>query len=444
LIEKYTTEAMRKIWADENRFRKWLDVELAVCRARAAEGEIPADDLALIESRASFRVERIAEIEEETQHDVIAFVNNVQENIGPSGRYVHLGITSSDVIDTAASMQISDALDVIVGAAEGLYESLARLAWKYRRTPCAGRSHGIHAEPTSFGLKFLGFVSEIGRDIERLRSVREEIRVCKISGAVGTYANCPPRIEARVAAELNLKPDPVSSQIIQRDRHASVIAALAIYGAGLERLATEIRHLQRTEVLEAMEPFGKKQKGSSAMPHKKNPILSERVCGLARLLRGYAAAALENVALWHERDISHSSAERVIWPDAFSAAHYMTGIMKRVTDGLVVNERMIERNLELTGGLIASGRILSALIERGMARDDAYAAVQENAMKCWDAAQRGESASLRGLLEADPRTALLARGGEGGLGELFRFDFFLAHVGEIFARFPIFEKLGLK
>ena len=443
MIEKYTTEAMRKIWADENRFRKWLDVELAACRAWAADGAIPADDLARIESRASFSARRIAEIEEETQHDVIAFVTNVAENIGPSGRFVHLGLTSSDVIDTAASMQISDALDVIAGAAEGLYESLARLAWKYRHTPCAGRSHGIHAEPTSFGLKFLGFVSEVGRDIERLGSAREEIRVCKISGAVGTYANCPPRIEARVAAELNLKPDPVSSQIIQRDRHARVVSALTLYGAGLERIALEIRHLQRTEVLEVMEPFGKKQKGSSAMPHKKNPILSERVCGLARLLRGYAAAALENVALWHERDISHSSAERVIWPDAFNAAHYMTDIMKRVTDGLVVNERMIERNLELTGGLIASGRVLLALVERGMTREDAYAVVQENAMKCWDAAQRGETVPMRGLLETDPRTAPLARG-DGDMEELFKFDFFLAHVDEIFARFPIFEKLGLK
>ena len=443
MIEKYTTEAMRKIWTDENRFRKWLDVELAACRAWAADGAIPADDLARIESRASFSARRIAEIEEETQHDVIAFVTNVAENIGPSGRFVHLGLTSSDVIDTAASMQISDALDVIAGAAEGLYESLARLAWKYRHTPCAGRSHGIHAEPTSFGLKFLGFVSEVGRDIERLGSAREEIRVCKISGAVGTYANCPPRIEARVAAELNLKPDPVSSQIIQRDRHARVVSALALYGAGLERIALEIRHLQRTEVLEVMEPFGKKQKGSSAMPHKKNPILSERVCGLARLLRGYAAAALENIALWHERDISHSSAERVIWPDAFNAAHYMTDIMKRVTDGLVVNERMIERNLELTGGLIASGRVLLALVESGMTREDAYAVVQENAMKCWDAAQRGETVPMRGLLEADPRTAPLARG-DGGMEELFKFDFFLAHVDEIFARFPIFEKLGLK
>ncbi|MDR0765013.1 MAG: adenylosuccinate lyase [Synergistaceae bacterium] len=443
MIEKYTTEAMRKIWSDENRFRKWLDVELAVCRAWAADGAIPADDLARIESRASFSAKRIAEIEEETQHDVIAFVTNVAENIGPSGRFVHLGLTSSDVIDTAASMLISDALGVVAGAAEGLYESLARLAWKYRHTPCAGRSHGIHAEPTSFGLKFLGFFSEVSRDIERLRNVREEIRVCKISGAVGTYANCPPRVETRVAAELNLKPDPVSSQIIQRDRHASIVSALALYGAGLERLALEIRHLQRTEVLEVMEPFGKKQKGSSAMPHKKNPILSERVCGLARLLRGYAVVALENVALWHERDISHSSAERVIWPDAFNAAHYMTDMMKRVIDGLVVNERMTERNLELTGGLIASGRVLLALVERGMTREDAYAAVRENAMKCWDAAQRGESASLRALLETDPRTETLRRVGDG-LDELFRLEFFLAHVDEIFARFHIFEKLGLK
>ena len=444
MIEKYRTNAMDSIWADENRFRRWLDVELAVCRAWHADGAIPEDALGDIESRASFDPSRIARIEEETQHDVIAFVTNVAENIGPSGRFVHLGLTSSDVVDTAASMMLRDALGVLIGAVRELYESLAALAWKYRHTPCAGRSHGIHAEPTSFGLKFLGFVSETGRDIGRLEAARDEIGVCKLSGAVGTYANCPPRIEERVAAELGLRPDPVSTQIIQRDRHAAVMSAIALYGAGLERLALEIRHLQRTEVLEATEPFGKKQKGSSAMPHKKNPILTERVCGLSRLLRGYQAAAMENIPLWHERDISHSSVERVIWADAFNLAHYMTGIMKRVIDGLAVNERMISRNLGMTKGLLFSGRVLLALIERGMSREDAYAVVQDNAMKCWDMARSGEGEpSLLELLSSDARVAALSPDdGDGWLENLFDTDFYLRYVDEIFSRFEIFA--GMK
>ncbi|MDR3076650.1 MAG: adenylosuccinate lyase, partial [Synergistaceae bacterium] len=364
------------------------------------------------------------------------------ENIGPSGRFVHLGLTSSDVIDTAASMLLRDALDVLINAARELNRSLAGVAWKHRHTPCAGRSHGIHAEPTSFGLKFLGFVSETGRDIERLDGVRDEIGVCKLSGAVGTYANCPPHIETRVAEELGLRPDPVSTQIIQRDRHSSVMSAIALYGAGLERLALEIRHLQRTEVLEAAEPFGRKQKGSSAMPHKKNPILSERVCGLSRLLRGYSSAALENVPLWHERDISHSSVERVIWADAFNAAHYMTNIMKRIIDGLVVNEYMIRRNLGMTRGLLFSGRVLLALVEGGMSREDAYAVVQENAMKCWDAVQGGGGELfLRDLLERDPRVSVLKFKDARGIGHLFDIDFYLRHVDEIFARFEIFKDM---
>jgi len=443
MIEKYCTEAMSRIWTDENRFRRWLDVELAVCRAWAEDGVIPKSDLGEITSKASFDVKRIAEIEEETQHDVIAFVTAVAESIGPSGRFVHLGLTSSDVIDTAASLLLSDALDVLIGSAIELRESLARLSWKYRHTPCAGRSHGIHAEPTSFGLKFLGFVSETGRDIERLSAVREEIRVCKLSGAVGTYANCPPHIEERVALELGLSSDPVSTQIIQRDRHARVTGTIALYGAGLERLALEIRHLQRTEVLEASEPFGKKQKGSSAMPHKKNPILSERVCGLSRLLRGYASGALENVALWHERDISHSSVERVIWGDSFNLAHYMTRIMKRIIDGLVVNEAQIKRNLDLTKGLLFSGRVLLAAVEAGMSREDAYSVVQENAMKCWESVRNGGSETLLDLLERDARMAKLTASGPDAIKKLFGLDFYLRYADEIFSRFPIFERMGL-
>jgi adenylosuccinate lyase len=440
MIERYSTKEMTRIWSDENRFSAWLAVELAACRAWAAEGAVPAEDMAAIEERAGFDIRRIAEIEAVTQHDVIAFVSSVAEKIGPSGRFVHLGLTSSDVIDTASSIQLSEALDVVIGAAEALRDSLARKAWRYRHSPAAGRSHGVHAEPTSFGLKLLGFVSEVERDLSRLARVRDEIRVCKLSGAVGTYANCPPHIEAQVAGTLGLTVDPVSTQIIQRDRHAMVTSALALYGSGLERISVEIRHLQRTEVMEAQEPFGKGQKGSSAMPHKKNPILCERVSGMARLLRGYASTALENVALWHERDISHSSVERVIWPDAFHLAHYMTNTMKKIIDGLVVNEARMLKNLDITKGLLFSGRVLLALVEWGLSREDAYAIVQDNAMRCWESA--GDSgASLHDLIAADPRLSGFTGGDPAKLKDLFSVDFYLRYVDEIFSRFEIFDRI---
>jgi adenylosuccinate lyase len=435
MIERYRTEEMEKIWSDENRFAKWLEVELAVCRAWAEDGAIPPEDMERIEEKAGFDAGRIAEIEAVTQHDVIAFVSSVAEKIGPSGRFVHLGLTSSDVIDTAASLLLSEALGVVITSARALRGSLAEKAGKYRRLPAVGRSHGIHAEPTTFGLKLLGFISEIDRDIARLNQAREEIKVGKLSGAVGTYANCPPHIEAKASAALGLKPDPVSSQVIQRDRHARVIGALALYGSGLERLAVEIRHLQRTEVMEALEPFGKGQKGSSAMPHKKNPILSERVTGMARLLRGYASAALEDVALWHERDISHSSVERVIWPDAFHIAHYMTNIAKKVIDGLSVNEDQMRKNLDMTKGLLFSGRVLVALVEQGFSREDAYAVVQECAMRCWDGVIAGGGMNLLDILSAHPRLAGFKEGGK--LEELFDLGYYFRHVDEIFARFKI-------
>lgn len=437
MIDKYTTPEMAKIWSEENKFVRWLDVELAACRAWAEDGVVPREDLDAILEKASFDVARIAEIEAVTQHDVIAFVSSVAEKIGPSGRYVHLGLTSSDVIDTAASLLLSEALDVVLEASDDLKKVLARRAWQYRYTPTAGRSHGVHAEPTSFGLKLLGFVSELERDHARLSATRDETRVGKLSGAVGTYANCPPHIEARVCEMLGLERDAVSTQIVQRDRHARVMTDLAIYGGGLERLALEIRHLQRTEVMEAQEPFGKGQKGSSAMPHKKNPILCERVCGMARLLRSYAQSSLENIALWHERDISHSSVERVIWPDAFHLAHYMTKIMKRIVEGLVVNESQLQKNLDRTKGLLFSGRVLLALVEWGLSREDAYAIVQENAMRCWESALEGESStSFLSLLSSDPR---LAGFEDGKLKELFDVDFYLRYVDEIFARFTIFH-----
>lgn len=441
MIEKYTTSEMTRIWSEENKYSKWLDVELAACCAWAEDGIIPKEDLDAILERAAFDVSRIAEIEEVTQHDVIAFVSSVAEKIGPSGRYVHLGLTSSDVIDTAASLLLSEALDVLLASLEELKGALARRAWQYRHTPTAGRSHGVHAEPSSFGLKLLGFFSELERDSARLSSAREEIRVGKLSGAVGTYANCPPHIESRVCGKLGLKRDDVSTQIIQRDRHARVLTELAIFGGGLERLALEIRHLQRTEVMEAQEPFGKGQKGSSAMPHKKNPILCERVCGLARMLRSYAQSALENIALWHERDISHSSVERVVWPDAFHLAHYMTNIMKRVVEGLVVNEAQLNINLDRTKGLLFSGRVLLALVEWGLSREDAYAIIQENAMRCWDSVTLGESEeSLLSLLSADPRLADFVKAGGNKLTDLFDIGFYLRYVDEIFARFDVFRE----
>ncbi|MDR3255019.1 MAG: adenylosuccinate lyase [Synergistaceae bacterium] len=441
MIDKYRTAEMTKIWSEENKFTDWLAVELAACRAWTADGAIPAEDMERIEARAGFDLARIAEIEAVTQHDVIAFVSSVAEKIGPAGRFVHLGLTSSDVIDTAASLQLRAALDVVMKSAEDLRDSLARKAWSYRHTPTVGRSHGVHAEPTSFGLKLLGFVSEVERDLKRLSQVWDEIGVCKLSGAVGTYANCPPHIEAKVAADLGLEIDPVSSQIIQRDRHARVVSALALYGSGLERLAVEIRHLQRTEVMEAQEPFGKGQKGSSAMPHKKNPILCERVSGMARLLRGYASAALEDVALWHERDISHSSVERVIWPDAFHIAHYMTNTMKKIIDGLVVDEDRIRKNLGITRGLLFSGRVLLALVGWGLSREDAYAIVQDNAMRCWDAGSPDSGFSLYELLAKDSRLEGFIAGDAGKLKELFDVDFYLRYVDEVFSRFIIFDTI---
>lgn len=442
MIEKYNTADMRRIWSEENKFSKWLDVEIAACRAWAEDGAIPNEALEIIEERAGFDVARIAEIEAVTQHDVIAFVSSVAEKIGPEGRFVHLGLTSSDVIDTASSLLLSEALDVVIDAAGRLMESLAEKAWRYRHTPTAGRSHGIHAEPTSFGLKLLGHVSELERDIARLSQTRQDIRVGKLSGAVGTYANCPPHIEKKVCDMLGLVPDPVSTQIIQRDRHARVLTDLAIYGGGLERLAVEVRHLQRTEVMEAQEPFGKGQKGSSAMPHKKNPILSERVTGMARMLRGYASPALENIALWHERDISHSSVERIIWPDAFHLAHYMTNTMKKIVDGLVVNEEQLRKNLEKTRDLLFSGRVLLALVEWGLSREEAYAIVQENAMRCWESVGSSDGAeSLYSLLAADPRLSGFIGSDPDKLKELFNTDYYLRYVDDIFARFPIFEQM---
>ncbi|WP_455594290.1 adenylosuccinate lyase [Cloacibacillus porcorum] len=429
MIPRYETPEIKKIWTDENRFGRWLDVELAATQAWNEAGVVPDGDFKNIKEKAGFNVERIREIEEVTQHDVIAFVSSVAETIGESGRFVHLGLTSSDVIDTASSLLLGESMDVVLGELKKLHKILGEKAVEYRFTPCPGRTHGIHAEPTTFGLKLLNHYAELGRDIERLSQTKKEMMVGKLSGAVGTYANCPPAIEARVCELLGLGIDPVSTQVIQRDRHARIVTDLAIFGGTLERLALEVRHLQRTEVLEALEPFKKGQKGSSAMPHKKNPILCERVCGMSRLLRGFAVPALEDIALWHERDISHSSVERVMWPDAFHLAHYMTKIMIKVMSGLVVNADKMMEDIDITKGLLFSGRVLITLVEReGVSREEAYAIAQSNAMRCWN-----EKVPLLELLKSDPRITKMT---DSELESLFDLWYYLKHIDEVFSRFP--------
>lgn len=429
MIERYETEEMKRIWSDENRFQKWLEVELAVCEAWTEEGKIPAEAMDTIRKRAGFDMQRIAEIESSTHHDVIAFVSSVAEKIGPEGRFIHLGLTSSDVVDTAGSLLILEALAVLTETLKSFSGLVLEKAREYRHIPCVGRTHGIHGEPTTFGLKLLNWHSQLLRDLERLELANKHIRAGKISGAVGTYAHCPPQIEEKVCSKLGLQRAAVSNQILQRDRHAEVLTAIAILGSTMERIATEIRHLQRTEVLEAAEPFSKGQKGSSAMPHKRNPILSERVCGMARLLRGYALASMENIALWHERDISHSSVERVAWPDAFHLAHYSLKTLMRILAGLQVDPGRMAGNLEMTRGLLFSQRVLLFLIEEmGVSREEAYAIVQENAMRCW----AGEG-HLRDLLSSDPRVSRYLD--DDALDLLFDYRYFTRYVDEIFSRF---------
>lgn len=429
LIERYQTAEMRSLWSEENKFRTWLEVELAVCRTWTERDVIPRESMADIEEKADFDLERIREIEATVHHDVIAFVSSVAEKVGENGRYIHLGLTSSDVIDTAAGMLLRNSLDIILEETRDLAQTVLKQAHKYKETLCVGRTHGIHGEPMTFGLKLLNWYSQLQRDLERLEDARKQVAFGKISGAVGTYAHCPPEVEERVCEMLGLEPAPVSTQILQRDRHAQALLSLGLLGTTMERIATEIRHLQRTEVLEALEPFGKGQKGSSAMPHKKNPILCERLCGIARLLRGYSVTAMENVALWHERDISHSSAERVIWPDAFQICHYGLKILHRVVGNLNVQEKKMMENLNLTRGLVFSQRVLLELVEKfDLQREEAYAIVQDNAMKCWN----GEGA-LRELLEKDPRIG--NRLSAQDLADLFDFRHYTRHVDRIFSRF---------
>ncbi len=383
MIERYTRPEMGKIWEDQFKFSTWLKIEILACEARAEMNEIPKEDVKIIKTKANFDVKRILEIEEETKHDVIAFLTNVAEYVGPESRHIHYGMTSSDILDTTLSFQMKAAGEILLDDLLKLKDALKKRAIEHKRTICVGRSHGIHAEPTTMGLKFALWYEETKRNIKRLQSAIETISVGQISGAVGTFDHLSPKVEEYVCKKMNLKPALVSTQVIQRDRHAEYLSTLAVIGASLEKIAVEIRHLQRTEVLEAEEYFSKGQKGSSAMPHKRNPIVSERIAGLARILRGNALASLENVALWHERDISHSSVERIIVPDSTITLDYMMSLMIKLIDNLLIYPENALENLNETRGLVFSQKVLLKLIEKGATREDAYKMVQTPSMKVW-------------------------------------------------------------
>ena len=400
MIARYTLPEMGELWSDRARYGRWLQVELAACRAWNKLGKIPAEALAEIETKADFEPDRIDEIEKETRHDVIAFLTNLAEHVGPSSRYIHLGMTSSDVLDTAYALILRDSADLILTALDRLLAALKLRALEHKNTIMVGRSHGVHAEPVTFGLKLVGFYAEFARDRGRLERAIDAAARGKISGAVGTYANVTPEVENMVMADLGLTPAVASTQVVSRDGLAEYFCTLAIIGGSIERLAVEIRHMQRTEVLEAEEAFAKGQKGSSAMPHKRNPIGSENLSGQVRLLRGYALAALENMALWHERDISHSSVERTIGPDADILTHYSLHRMAGMIERLTVYPENMQRNLNLTGGLIHSQQVLLALAQSGISREDAYRLVQQHAMATW-----AEGGSFRERLENDPEVS---------------------------------------
>ncbi len=427
MIPRYTTPEMEAVWSEQSKFEKMLEVEILACEALAEIGQIPKQAAEEIRRKASFNIEKVKEIEEVTRHDVAAFVKNVAEYVGEAGRYVHFGLTSSDVIDTVTDLQFRDALDIVIAAAGRLEEVLAEKAVAYKRTVMIGRSHGVHAEPITLGLKLALFVSEMRRNVKRLGAARETISVGKISGAVGTFANVDPAVEEKVCERLGLKPAAVSSQIIQRDRHAEAMSAVAVCGASLEKFALEIRGLHRTEVRECEEPFRKGQRGSSAMPHKKNPIVCERVCGMARLLRANAMAAMENVALWHERDISHSSVERVILPESTTLLHYMLLKMTDVFTNLVVHPDNMSENLNKSRGLIFSQHLLLELIKKGLSRDEAYDIVQANAMKANE-----DGCDFAGVVKEDKRVLDILDPGE--LDLCFDLDYHLRNVDVIFKR----------
>jgi adenylosuccinate lyase len=427
MIARYTHPDMGRIWSDQRRFETWLQVELAAADAMADAGIVPADAARDLREKAAFDVARIEEIEKVTQHDVIAFTTAVAEHVGPSARWLHFGMTSSDVIDTAQALQMREACDLILRDLDGLLAAVRDRAFEHRRTAMIGRTHGVHAEPMTFGLKLALWYAELGRDVERIRRAREGVSVGKLSGAVGTFAHLPPAIEAAVCRRLGLAPSPVASQVIQRDRHAELLAALAICAASLETFALEIRGLQKTEIGEVEEPFAKGQKGSSAMPHKRNPIGCEQIVGLARLVRANAHASMENIALWHERDISHSSVERVILPDSFIALDHMLRRFTRIVAGMVVYPERMRENLQRSRGIVFSGTVLLELAKKGVSREQAYEWVQRNAMRSF-----AEAADFKALLLAD--ADVTARLAPAEIDRAFDLDEQFRHVDDIFTR----------
>jgi len=427
MIERYTLPEMGAVWSLENKFQKWLDVEIAVCEVHADDGIIPPSALSEIKAKAAFTVDRINEIEKTTDHDVIAFTTNLAENIGPDSRFVHYGLTSSDVVDTANGLLLRESCDLLIAKIDHLLEVLKRRAFEFKDTPQIGRTHGIHAEPTSFGLVWALWYSEMSRNKKRLQNVRDVVSVGKISGAVGAFAHLDPSVEQRVCAKLGLRAAEVSTQVIQRDRYAEYLSTLAIVASTLEKIALQIRHWQRTEVREAQEAFKKGQKGSSAMPHKRNPILSERICGLARTVRANAIVGLENVALWHERDISHSSAERVVLPDSSATLDYMLAKTIGLLDQLVVYPENMLKNLALTRGLVFSGQVLLALTQEGVSREEAYVWTQRNAMKVWD-----EGGEYEDLVKQD--ADISSRLTPEEIARVFDLRHYLRNVDKVFDR----------
>jgi len=427
MIPRYTRPEMGRIWTLENKYMKWLDVEIATCEAWASVGEIPKSALQTVRKKARFDVDRIDEIEKTVKHDVIAFLTSVAENVGHESRFIHKGLTSSDIVDTAQSLLMREASDIIIKDIKGLLSVMKIQAFRYKDTPCMGRSHGVHAEPMTFGLKFALWYEDMRRNLERMEAARERISIGKLSGAVGTFSSIPPVIEEKVCKKLGLTPEPIATQVIQRDRHAEYLMTLALIGASVERIAVEIRHLQRTEVLEAEEPFEAGQKGSSAMPHKRNPVGSENLSGLARVLRANALSSLENIALWHERDISHSSVERITIPDSSLLADYMLDRLRTILDGLQVYPERMKQNIAASYGLYNSQRVMLALTEKGLSRESAYAIVQRNAMKSWK-----EKKEFRKLLLGDKevRRYLTPK----MMDELFSLSHYFKNVDYIFQR----------
>ena len=427
MISRYTRHEMGRLWDIEAKYQKWLDVEIAVCEAWAELGEIPKDDLREIKKRAQFDVKRIDEIEKVVKHDVIAFLTSVAQSLGTEARFIHKGLTSSDILDTALALLMRDASDLIMKDIRELMDVLKKQAQKYKDTPVMGRSHGVHAEPMTFGLKFALWFEDMKRNLGRMKRAKEVISVGKLSGAVGTFSNIPPIIEEKVCKKLGLRPEPVATQVVQRDRHAEYLTTLALIAASVEKIATEIRHLQRSEVLEVEEPFMAGQKGSSAMPHKRNPVGCENLSGLARLVRTNALAAIENVALWHERDISHSSVERVIIPDSTILVDYMLDRLTGILDGLHVYPKRMKENMDRSYGLFTSQRVMLALLDKGLDREQAYSIVQADAMKSWK-----EGTEFKKILLKDKEVKKYLTAQE--ISEIFDLGYYLKHVDYIFRR----------